>query len=275
VRPKVRGLVGALLTIVAVTALPAAASACTLAPTGGTVSKSLGSRSYLVNVPSGLTATQVPLLVSLHGFGANGTQQETFTGWTGFAAAKGFIVAYPQGQGSAYSGAWDPYSQTSGDVAFLRDVVRDISASYCVDERRVHVDGWSNGGVMSQRVACAAADVFASATSYGGGTPTAAGFATPCAPSRPISVGLITGQFDFTYGGLAQNTTEWREVDGCGATPTSTTDAHGSTDTYACAGGTTVLARVVSLTSHNWPSGAKGQDQRERMWAFLSANPRP
>jgi polyhydroxybutyrate depolymerase len=267
---------GALL---AAAAVPGSASAatpgCTLASTGGSVNKTLNGRSYRLNVPAGLTGTEVPLLLGLHGFGSTGSQFETFTGWTPFAASRGFIVAYPQARPSQYGGAWDPYTASSPDVQFLRDVVDHISATYCVDPRRVHVDGWSNGAVMSQRVACAAADKFASATSYGGGTPTLAGFATGCNPSRPISVGLFAGQWDFTYAGLAQNASEWRAVNSCAATPTHTNDAYGSTDAYSCAVGTTVLARVVSLTSHNWPSGDAGQDQRNRMWAFMSANPLP
>jgi polyhydroxybutyrate depolymerase len=274
-----RALAGALAATVAIAAAPAAATAaqpgCTLTPTAGTVSKSLNGRTYLVNVPAGLTGSQVPLLLSLHGFGSTGSQDELFTGWTPFAAARGFIVAYPQARPSEYGGGWDPYTAASADVAFLRDVVADISATWCVDPRRVHADGWSNGAVMSQRMACAAADVFASATSYGGGTPTLSGFATPCAPSRPISVGMFAGQWDFTYAGLASNASEWRAVDNCAPSPTHTTDAYGSTDAYACAAATTVLARIVNATSHNWPSGAQGEDQRTRMWAFLSANPKP
>jgi polyhydroxybutyrate depolymerase len=251
-----------------------AAEACSLTSTGGTVTRTLGSRSYLLNVPAGLTQAS-PLLLSLHGFGSNGQQDELFTGWTPFAAAKKFIVAYPQGRPSSGSGAWDPYTADSPDVGFLRDVASAISSTYCVDPKRIHVDGWSNGAVMSQRTACSAASTFASVTSYGGGTPTVSGFATPCTPSRPISVGLFAGQYDFTYAGLSQNTQEWRTVNGCGATTAHTTDAYGSTDTYTCAGGADVIARVVNFTSHNWPSGASGEDQRNRMWAFFQAHPLP
>jgi polyhydroxybutyrate depolymerase len=273
-----KAFVGAIVATALVSAAPSSAAAaepgCSLSPTAGTVSRSLDERSYLVNVPSGLSG-EVPLLLSLHGFGSNGSQDELYTGWTPFAKAHSFIVAYPQGRPSQYGGAWDPYSADSADVAFLRDVVRDISARWCVDPAHVHVDGWSNGAVMSQRMACSAPDVIASVTSYGGGTPTLAGFAAPCAPSRPISVGLFAGQYDFTYAGLAQNAGEWRAVDNCASSPTRTTDTHGSTDTYACASGTTVLARVVNNTSHNWPFGAQAEDQRTRMWSFLMANPRP
>jgi polyhydroxybutyrate depolymerase len=251
----------------------AAGSGCSLTSTGGTVTRTLGDRTYGLNVPAGLEGS-VPLLLSLHGAGSAGWQDEYFTGWSAFAAKKGFIVAYPQARPSSQSGLWDPYTPASTDVAYLKSVVADVSASYCVNPSRVHVDGWSNGAVMSQRTACDAADVFASASSYAGGTPTAAGFGTPCAPSRPIAMALFAGQYDFTYATLASNASDWRTLDGCGAGVHST-DAYGSTVTYSCAAGTHVVARVVNLTSHNWPSGAQGEDQRERLWAFFTANPRP
>ncbi len=206
----------------------------------------------------------------MHGFGGSASAQETFTGWTQTAAQRKFIVAYPQGRPSQYGGAWDPYTADSPDVGHIRAVVSDIEAAYCVDPARIYADGWSNGAVMSQRLACSAADLFAKVSSYGGGTPTAAGFATGCTPSRPISVALFAGQFDFTYAGLAQNTQEWRTIDGCAATPVHTSDAYGSTDTYSCAAGTQVVSRVVAYTSHNWPSGAQGADQRDRLWAFFT-----
>ena len=280
--PALRGRCLALALVAAVAALagPAAAPAaaatpgCTLDSTDGTVTRTLGSRSYELHVPAGLSGAEVPLLLSLHGFGSSGRQDELSTGWSGFADSHNFIVAYPNGRPSSYSGAWNPYSSSSPDVGFLRQVVDDIATRWCVDARRVHVDGWSNGAVMSQRVACEAADKFASVTSYGGGTPTLAS-TLACEPSRPISVGLFAGQYDFTYAGLAQNTSEWLDYDDCSPTPVHTTDAHGTLDSYSCAAGTQVLSRVVSNTSHNWPFGAQAEDQRNRMWAFFHAHPLP
>jgi polyhydroxybutyrate depolymerase len=265
----------ALTAMLAPLSATAAERGCTLAGSGQTESRTLGSRSYLLHVPNNLSGEEVPLLLALHGFGSNGAQMETYSGWSGFADQNNFIVAYPQGTGSTYSGYWDPYTPFGPDVDFVRDVVADIWAEFCIDLDRVHVDGWSNGAVMSQRVACDAADLVASANSYAGGTPTLGGFATACAPSRPIPVSLIAGQFDFTYAGLAPNTTEWRGYNACAAQAVRTTDPHGRTDTYACAAGTEVVSRVVNLTSHEWPSGAKGEDQRQRIWAFFQKHPRP
>ena len=135
-------------------------SDCGLGATPGTVTRTVDGRAYRLNVPAGLEAP-APLLVSLHGFGGNPQAQETFTGWTQTAAEKKFIVAYPSGRGSQYGGAWDPYTASSPDVAHIRAVVADISGVYCVDPASVYADGWSNGAVMSQRLACAAADLFA------------------------------------------------------------------------------------------------------------------
>jgi len=279
----VRSLIGAALASLAAMALLSASAApaqaatpgCSLSPTAGTVTMNIADRTYRLNVPSGLTGTQVPLLLSLHGAGSTGDQDAMFTGWTGYAAAHNFIVAYPQARGfGSYSGLWDPYETTSPDVPYLRSVVADISSRWCVDPKRVYADGWSNGAVMSQRAACDAADLFATVSSYGGGSPVSAGVAKPCAPSRPISVALTVGQEDFTYAGLSQNADEWRAIDGCGAAVHST-DQYGATDTYGCSAGTQLVTRVLNLTSHNWPSGAQGEDQRNRLWAFFTANSLP
>ena len=269
-------LLAAVAALAAAAPAPAAAAepGCTLTSTGGTVTRTLGDRTYLLHVPAGLTGPEVPLLLSLHGAGSSGSQDEQFTGWSGFARSRGFIVAYPNARDST-GRLWDPYAAGSADVAFLRDVVRDISARWCVNPRRVHADGWSNGAVMSQRAACDAADLFASVTSYAGGTPTLNGTAAPCRPSRPISVGLIAGMLDPVYAGLAANASEWRRYDACSSAAARTTDTYGTTDTWSCAAGTRVFARGLFASSHEWPYGAAGADQRNRMWAFFEANPLP
>lgn len=250
-------------------------SGCTLNPTGGTITRTLGGRTYLLRVPAGITATRAPLLVVFHGALSNGQTVEFFSGWSGFADAKKFIVAYPQARPLGWAGVWDPYTNGSDDVQFAEDVVADISTTWCVDPRRVHADGWSNGAVMSQRMACESAGTFASVSSYGGGDPMLLGIADGCHPARPISVAMFTGQLDFTYAGLGENTAQWRDVDDCGSNATRTYDLYGTTRTFSCSAGAKVVARVVYLTSHNWPLGAQAEDQRERLWAFFQANPRP
>lgn len=247
---------------------------CTAQATAGTITRTIDDRTYALTVPAGLPAgAAAPLLVVLHGAGSSPGIDEASKQWLPFAAARGFIVAQPQARPFSFGGVWDPYTAASPDVAFLKSVVADVSGVFCVDPARVFLDGWSNGAVMEQRAACEAADVFAAGVSYGGGSPTVSG--RPCSPSRPIAMALIAGQYDFTYASLASNTAQWRALNGCEATPGRTSDAYGTTDTYDCAAGTQVMSRTLANTSHNWPSGAAGEDQRARIWAFLSAHPRP
>lgn len=283
-----RAVVTAMLTAISVVIVPAALSAsqatattpgCGFAPTNGstsangTVTRILGTRTYELHVPAGLVGPSVPLLIELHGAGSDGYEDEASTGWSQYVDAHNAIVAYPDATGSG-SGVWDPYTANSPDVTFVRQVVADISANWCVDSKRVFVDGWSNGAVMSERVACDAADLFAAGTSYAGGDPTVAG--TACTPSRPIAYGVLAGTFDFTYATLAQNAQQWASWDKCGAGTTPETDAYGSGITWTnCPAGIQVWQHSVNTTSHNWPTGAQGDDQRDRMWAFYMANPHP
>jgi polyhydroxybutyrate depolymerase len=296
---------GGALAVIALSAPVASAATtpdCTLAPTSGLTTVMIGSRQYQLDVPPGLTGTSVPLLISLHGAGSNGTEDDDFgPDWSSVASADNFILAYPDAEFPDQSslpglsnlpyldgGVWDPYTVGSTDVPFILSVVSNIESKYCINTSRVYVDGWSNGAVMSQRMACAAANVFAAADSYAGGDPTIEAtydsevapylgqFAgAPCTPSRPISVAMIVGQEDFTYPALSENATLWEGVDGCGSTPVAETDTYGSQDTYSCADGTQVMTRVVDFTSHNWPLGAAGDDQRARIWSFFMANPLP
>jgi polyhydroxybutyrate depolymerase len=162
-------------------------ASCTLEPTSGTIRRQVNGREYWVNVPIGLPGPAVPLLLALHGFlqlpvhvptGNEPAGHEQTTGWSDIAASKKFIVAYPSAQPE--QSAWD-FSTGSNDVAYLREVVRDISSTWCVDTRRVYAEGHSSGALMAARLACDAPDVFASIAVYAGVDPTLLG-----SPSGPL-----------------------------------------------------------------------------------------
>jgi len=250
-------------------------AACSLAPTDGTVVRSAGGRSYRLHVPQGLVGTKVPLLLSLHGEFSDGYAQELVFGWSEYADAHNFIVAYPQGLGSQAAGAWEPLFNPDPDLSYLRAVVDDIAASWCVDPQRVHIEGHSGGATTTQRAACGAADKFAAAVSYDGPSPTVVPGAAACSPSRPIAIGLFEGEYDGNMLYFPQNISEWLGYNACSASPASTTDSYGKTDAYNCAAGTQVVVRILKNTSHNAPYGAALEDYRNRVWNFLQAHPLP
>jgi polyhydroxybutyrate depolymerase len=258
---------------------PASASGCTLASTNGTITRTMATRTYNLHVPAGLTGTSVPLLISNPGAGNTAAMQESDSGWSPYADSHHFVVAYTQAVNDYFD-----YEQGSYDVTYIKNVVSDIEASWCIDTHRVFNDGWSNGAIMSQRMACDAATVFASVTSWEGGDPTipngyppTAG--TPCAPIRPIAVGIFQGQIDPVSNSVVgqQNVNSWVSRDGCPPSPTNSTDAYGTLARYQpCRASVALWWRVESNVTHEWPGAstgqaAIGQDLRDRLWTFLTS----
>ncbi|NKY89348.1 alpha/beta hydrolase family esterase [Nocardia veterana] len=269
------------------------AAQCSLAPTAGTVVRTIGTRIYRLDVPAGLAGPSVPLLLAEHGNASNAAEFEQVSGWTPYAAAHHFIVAYPQGNannlpldpGNGLVGNDWEFQQGSIDVRFLRAVVADIEATWCVDTRRVYSSGWSDGGIMSQRMACDASDVFADVTSWEGADPTLPNptllipsLGSLCRPARPISVGIAQGQIDPISDPLVgvANVDAWVGRDGCPVPPAESSDTFGRTADYGpCRNGTSVQYRVENRQAHQWPSGAAGEDLRDRLWNFMSATTLP
>jgi polyhydroxybutyrate depolymerase len=250
----------------------AGASTCTLAPTSGTIVRQVDGRPYYVNVPNGLRGPSVPLLLALHGFTQLPTDHEAVTGWSQIAATQHFIVAYPSAQPQRW--AWD-FSQGSRDVAYLRDVVRDISNAWCVDQRHVHAEGHSSGALMTARLACDAPDVFASVAVYAGVDPTLLG--SPCVPGRPVSIGIFQGIADpiSLFPLAVQHRDNWLLRNGCPLTPTTEPNVVVEASVYGpCQANVEVVWRVY-LGGHLWPTGANHADITQRMRDFFIRNPLP
>lgn len=256
----------------AATQAPAGAATCSTAPTGGLVTRNYAGRQYLIQVPPNLSGP-APLVLSLHGFWAGAQLHATDSQWAPFAAANGFIVAYPNG--SSAPPMWQ-FGRNSIDVAYLRGLVAEISSIWCVEPRRVHATGHSNGALMAMRLACDAADLFASVAEYAGGPATATG--SPCLPSRPIAVGIFSSLFDFLslypFGWVTRD--HWLSLNRCPTTPQREAGVLLEAARYGpCAAGVEVIWRGYLLQSHNWPLGADGNDIRQRMWNLFRNNPLP
>ena len=191
-----------------------------------------GSRPADLKVPANLDETKAyPLLVVLHGYGANGFVQTAYFGVSQLAATGDAFLIAPDGltdsMGHQYWNA-DPdccdFDHTGvDDVAYLGTLIDDIMIAYPeIDPTRVFVLGHSNGGYMTYRLACARADVISSIGVL-------AGIATqlPCAPSHPINVLHMHGTADdmvpYAMGtGAVGSVEKWAGYDGCAATRTTT-----------------------------------------------------
>ena len=120
------------------------------------------------------------------------------------------------------------------DVKFFRDMVAKASADLCIDQKRVYVSGHSNGGAMTYRLACEAADIFAAVA------PVCGWLTVSCKPSRPVPVLAIRSLNDSTVkiDTADADISAWLSNDRCAEAAASTT---GVCKTYtSCAAGTQV-----------------------------------
>ena len=116
-------------------------------------------RAFEVYVPDGI-AMPAPAVVLLHGGGGSGKQLRRHTDFNDLADEAGFIVIYPDGiDGHWNDGRDDPWldSQAAAqhdDVGFITAMLDRLIADGLIDPQRVGVAGISNGGMMTQRLAC-------------------------------------------------------------------------------------------------------------------------
>jgi polyhydroxybutyrate depolymerase len=250
-----------------------------------------GSRDYILHVPAGYSgASAVPLVVNFHGYLNDASDEITFTGMNTKADSAGFIVAYPDGIDESWNAGvccGEAESENIDDVAFARAVVADIETRVCVDPKRVYATGMSNGGFLSHRLGCEAADLFAAIAPVAGvlGIPPAS-----CNPSRPMPIIEFHGTADvvvpydgssiFDYPSVPSTFQGWATRDGCtDASPTQTFQNGGATcQTYeACSAGAKVTLCTVTGEGHCWPGqsvcpyGASSTDisANDAMWTFF------
>jgi polyhydroxybutyrate depolymerase len=196
--------------------------------------------------------------------------------------AHGFIALYPDG----YESSWNAglccgaaADEGIDDVGFLEAVLDHASARLCVDRARVYATGMSNGGYMSHRLGCEAADVFAAVAPVAGGM----GIAT-CSPSRPVPVVAYHGTEDplVSYDMGRSAVLGWVSRNGCSADPVRTDHGDSFCETWGgCDGGVEVVLCTLDPMGHCWPGGsdvlclpALGAynddiDANEHMWTFF------
>jgi len=157
----------------------------------------------------------------------------------------------------------------------------------------------SNGGMLSHRLACEAADLFRAVASVAGPDVTAS-----CAPTRPISVLHIHAKDDdhVLFGGGAgpgafrdpskitaftsvpETMSRWVQRDQCSPAPSRVLQRAGAyCEAYAgCAGGAALQLCVTELGGHSWPgapavrrgkaAASTALDANDVIWDFFRAS---
>lgn len=239
-----------------------------------------------------------PLLIFLHGLGSSG--QAAFDGLrlAELGARERVFVIAPDGSidsrgrrfWNAHPACCDFDHRGIDDVARIAQLLELWMARHDVDPSRLYVMGHSNGGFMTQRLACALGDRIAGAASLAGAAP-AAGM--ECTPTKALTLLEVHGDadpivryeggsvFDTVFlprfGSAQQGLSDWAKRFGCTGPANSGPDldldpglpgAETRVQSFAgCPGGSVALWTVHGGTH----SVGTDPESVARIWRFLSA----
>src|SRR5215472_12753888 len=154
-------------------------------------------RTFIVHLAPSDGNQPQPLVINYHGYDNTALRTAQHTGMGAEADRAGFILVFPQAVDSPPSwnagiGAFGP-TGSADDVQFTRDLISYFEHNYCVDAHRIYVTGYSLGGGMAYRIACALSNQIAAFATVAG-----AFYRIPggCNPSRAIPLLEIHGQAD-------------------------------------------------------------------------------
>ena len=214
---------------------------------------------YLLSVPASYRATRpTPLVLLFAGFGSDARSMAALTNMPALGAARGVIVATPDGP----NGTWQ-LSGTGTDATFVDDIVATLAKTLCIDLHRVYAAGFSQGAAFTIFYACARpARIAAIAT-------VAVDFQLGCTHPMPILAfhGTVDPAVPYRDGaigaslpgvkvrGTLLNMGDWARLDRCGPTPTTrTVGTEVTLKTWPrCTDGTAVALYTIENGSHTWP----------------------
>jgi len=226
-------------------------------------------RVYRLYVPTGYRHEEArPLVLNFHGTGSTASEQRRFSLMDGPADARTVLLAYPEGLPLDDSkqvfdaGRLDFSSAPRNDVDFSRAIVDDVASRACVDRRRVYSTGMSNGGRMSYRIGCEAADLVAAIAPVAGVLSLAP---EDCQPSRPVPAIHFHGTADLIalYGqagvfpplSVPDMFALWAEKSECSGAPVVTFEMDDvRCQSYeSCGEGAEVMLCTIDGAGHCWP----------------------
>jgi polyhydroxybutyrate depolymerase len=249
-------------------------------------------RTYFLHIPSGLNDQKSVAMVFLfHGYRESDTEARTYSGLDKIADANGFIVVYPNGSGTSSDRSWNGggccgYANENNidEPAFIHAIIADVESLASVDNKRIYATGFSNGALLTYRLACEMSDTFAAVAPVAGVL-----LYNPCQPQQPVSLIHVHGLMDSTVplegGGLNPSTGEpfppvkqsietWTKLDGCPGVENVEQIGVVSHTTYGqCLPGVDVELYTVDGNGHTWPF-VKATPISQTIWEFFAAHPK-
>ena len=115
-----------------------------------------GERHYHLHLPSSYSVeTPAPLILSFHGKAQNASAMEAQTQFSNVDFNPSALVVYPQGIDKQWTGDPEaPATSEINDIEFANDLLDYLEKEYCIDTTRIYASGFSNGGGLTDLLAC-------------------------------------------------------------------------------------------------------------------------
>jgi polyhydroxybutyrate depolymerase len=252
-------------------------------------------RSYRLYVPALYNASSArPLIINMHGYTSNASAQQLYSNFGPIADTANFLMVFPQG--TMYMGQpfWNAGISPTlvDDKGFIDHLIDSLKLTYNIDMNSVYATGMSNGGYMSQTLACELSNRIAAIASVTGAMfPSQAG--ANCHATRPVPMMQIHGTADGTvpYNGSSTSmpidsvVRHWVLRNGCNPVPTfsnvpNTNTTDGCTAEHYVysngnSGSSVELYKIIG-GAHTWPGapftiGVTNQDFKAsvEIWRFF------
>jgi len=231
------------------------------------------SRNYIVFLPEYLEPN-MPVVFNLHGYTDYAQWQMEYSLMNEVADTAGFIVVYPDAiepgfHTGLYLPGWPPI-QNSNDVGFISALLDTIEEKYDIDLHRVYSCGYSNGGMMTFKLACQLGYRFAAGASVAGVMLDSIADNSNLTSSFPVFMCHGTEDETIPYDGgpgmysVEQTLNYWLQINNCSIQPDtifisdldttdgSTVEKMSYTD---CFNGSKIIFYKVINGGHTWPEG--------------------
>jgi polyhydroxybutyrate depolymerase len=236
-------------------------------------------------------AEPLPAVIVLHGLGGTAEEMARMAEWPAAARDRGFLAVFPEGvERSWNAGGCCGVAAEEGidDVALLDALVDQLVSEEGVDPDRVHLTGYSNGGMMTFSYSCRRADRLAGAASVAG-----TDFDEECQPAGAIPFLQVSGEDDpvvpvlggdSSFPDLPDTPSVEQSVlavaQGAGCQPPTAAESDGLTrfESTGCRDGAQVRYDVIGGLDHSYPTSAitpqyVAVDQILDFWGFGPPSP--
>lgn len=163
-------------------------------------------RDFLLHVPASQSRNRFgflrrfPLVIALHGSGADGETIEQQSAFDSVSEANGWLIAYPNatagplGLGSDWNAGTCcgvAARNSVNDVQFVLAIIDSLATRFPINRRRVYIAGFSDGARMAYHLACDAASSIAAVAIVSGSLRD-----PQCTPIRPVPLIAFHGTDD-------------------------------------------------------------------------------